>query len=105
MIEAVQVEKGDLICVNVVTNTVWLEKKTDLRSDSAVPILEQVDCKNGSTKPYFPTQNIFKGTKDSSSWNVAYTLAYAVAWVCGLRVGEDTQRFRGTKDTYVFVAM
>jgi hypothetical protein len=102
MFEPVLIEKGDLICIDVVTNTLWIEKKRDVQADHPAPAPKPPDLERGEMKPHMPTGKMFTGVKNASSWQAAYVLAYSVAWVAGFRVGDDTDLWLDNRNVYVF---
>ena len=105
MTEPVQIERGDLICINVATNHVWLEKSVDVPTTRPVPVPEYPGSDKSKTKRQFPTQNLFTGVKDHSAWTLAFTFAYALTWVFGLGIMDVTELYYKSKDTYVFKVM
>ena len=102
MLEPVLIEEGDLICIDVVTNTLWVEKKRDVQTSHPLPAPKPPDIEKGETKRHMPTGKIFSGVKNDSAWYAAYVLAYSVAWVAGFRVGDDTDLWLENKNVYIF---
>jgi hypothetical protein len=102
MSESVQIKRGDLICINVATETLWIEKEQGAQTDSPSPVPTFSFLEKGEMKRHCPTNQLFKGIKYPAAYNAAYTLAYTVAWAAGFGVGNDTDLYLHTKDTYVF---
>lgn len=102
MRRAVQIETGDYICINVSTSTVWIEKGGNLKINPPSSVPQPPRGHDSKTKRHFPVHGLFTGVKDGAAWKVAYSLAYAVAWVMGLSVGDETEMFLETKNTYIF---
>ena len=104
MFEPVLIENGDYICINVVTGTVWLEKRQAIPTNQPWRVsVPPPGTEDGMRKRHFPADKLFARVKNPDAWNTAYTLAYALTWVVGLHVGDDTGNCLNAKDTYVFI--
>jgi len=102
MYEPVIIEQGDLICIDVVRNTLWIEKKRNVQTEHPLPAPILPDHGKGETKRHMPTGKIFTGVKNASAWDAAYILAYSVAWVAGFRVVDDTSLYLENENVYIF---
>ncbi len=101
--DPVSIEKGDLICVNIVTGTLWIEKKKNHPKDSSLPpspVPETPTQGNSGGRRYYPVQPLVGDTRDLH--NRAHHIACVVAWTAGFGIGDDTELYLPSRTTRVF---